>query len=75
MNRQAINIAKNFLHNEGIPETREELWRRWDSWNKHMSFTDPEIAATALILGDYDVESAYNLPEIKNFYFNGGLAS
>ena len=75
MSKRAIEIAVNFLHKEGISETRGELWRRFANWSKHIKFNDAETAAAAIISGDYDVESAYSLNDMKNFYFNGGIVA
>ena len=74
MCKKAIKIAITFLSKQGIYESKEEMWRRLANWISHTSFKDAETAAAAIISGDYDVESAYNLNDIKNFYFNGELA-
>lgn len=73
MNANAIAIATKFLHSEGISETREEMWRRLATWREHVTFKDALTAAAAIISGDYNVESADCLNEMKNFYFCGGL--
>ena len=75
MNKNIVSIAMNFFYKEGITESREEMWRRLASWTKHVSFKDAITGAAAIISGDYDVESAYSLNEIKDFYFNGGLVA
>lgn len=75
MNKSIISIAMTFLYNEGIRESREEMWRRLASWTTHISFNDAQTGAAAIISGDYDVESSYSLNEIKDFYFNGGLVA
>lgn len=75
MGKHAIEIANKFLYKEGIYETKETLWKRWETWNARMKFNDVEIAAAAIISGDYDVENAYSLNDFKDFYFHGGLAS
>ena len=75
MNKRIISIAMRFFYDEGISESREEMWRRLASWTAHLSFKDAETGAAAIISGDYDAESAYSLNEIKDFYFNGGLVA
>lgn len=75
MCKKAIEIAVKFLYNEGISETREEMYKRFAGWSKYIQFNDAETAAAAIISGNYDVETAYSLSELKDFYFNGGLVA
>ena len=75
MGRKAVAIASKFLHNEGIYETKENLYRNFDSWSKHYDFADEETAAAAIITGSFDAQVKDSLDEIKDFYFCGGLSA